>query len=69
MHRYTFGIHMSVYCNIIPNYSQQDTMFLEFIYFYRRSTCFKRFLRPLSGAHNCTYEYSYVLLMMDGGTA
>jgi len=31
---------MSVHRNIITNYSQQDATFLEFIYFYGRSTCF-----------------------------
>ena len=50
---------MSVHRNIITNYSQQDATFLEFIYFYRRSTCFRRFLRPPSGARNCTYSFSY----------
>ena len=30
-----------------------------FIYFYRRSTSFRRFLRPSSGAHNCTYSFRY----------
>ena len=30
-----------------------------FIYFYRRFTCFRRFLRPSSGAHNCTYSFRY----------
>ena len=30
-----------------------------FIYFYGRSTCFRRFLRPSSGAHNCTYIFRY----------
>jgi hypothetical protein len=44
---------------IITNYSQQDARFLEFISFYRRSTCFRRFLRPLSGAHNCTCNFRY----------
>jgi hypothetical protein len=45
---------------IIPNYSQQDATFLDlFIYFYRRSVCFRRFLRPSSGAHNCTYSFRY----------
>ena len=43
--------------NIIPNYSQQVATFLEFIYFYRRCTCFRRFLRLSSGAHNCTYSF------------
>jgi len=28
-----------------------------FINFYRRSTCFRRFLRPSSGARNCTYSF------------
>jgi len=55
----TFHIHISVHRNVIPNYSQQDATFLEFIYFYRRSTCFRRFLRPSSGAHNCTYSFRY----------
>jgi len=50
---------MSVHRNIITNYSQQDANFLEFIYFYRRSTCFRRFLLPLSGAHNRTHSFRY----------
>jgi hypothetical protein len=45
--------------NINPNYNQQDATFLKFIYLYRRSTCFRRFLRPSSGAHNCTYSFRY----------
>ena len=28
-------------------------------HFYSCSTCFRRFLRPSSGAHNCTYIFSY----------
>ena len=47
-------IHMSVQRNIISNYN-----FSGFIYFYRHSTCFRRFLRPSSGAHNCTYSFRY----------
>jgi len=43
----------------ITNYSQQDATFLEIIYFYRHSTCFRRFLLPSSGAHNCTYSLRY----------
>jgi len=50
---------MSVHRNVITNYSQQDATFLEFIYFYRRSTCFRQFLRPSSQAHNCTYSFRY----------
>ena len=30
-----------------------------FISFYRRSTCFRRFLCPSSGVHNCTYSFRY----------
>jgi len=30
-----------------------------FIYSYRRSVCFRRFLLPSSGAHNCTYSFRY----------
>jgi len=59
---YTFDIHMSVHRNIISNYSQQDATFLEFIYFYRRPSCFRRFLSPSSGAHNCTYRCRYCQL-------
>ena len=54
-----FDIYMSVHRNIITNYSQKVATFLEFIYFNRRSTCFRRFLRPSSGAHNCTYSFGY----------
>ena len=54
-----FDIHMSVHRKIIPNYGRQVATFLEFIYFYRRSTCFRRFLRPSSGAHSCTYIFRY----------
>jgi hypothetical protein len=32
-----------------------------FVYFYRRYTCFRRFLRPSSGAHNCTHSFRYCL--------
>jgi len=59
---YDTDIHMSVHRNVITNYSQQDATFLEFIYFYRRSTCFRQFLRPSSGAHNCTYSFRYCQL-------
>jgi hypothetical protein len=50
---------LQAYYFIITNYSQQDATFLECIYFYRRSTCFRRFLRSSSGAHNCTYSFRY----------
>jgi len=49
--------------NTVTNYGQQDATFLEFIYFYRRCTCFRLFLHPSSGAHNCTYSFRYCQLM------
>jgi hypothetical protein len=57
---YIRDICMSLHHNIITDYSQQDAMVLEFIYFYRCCTCFRWFLRPSSGAHNCTYDLSIV---------
>jgi len=30
-----------------------------FIYFYRRSTSFRRFFHSTSGAHNFTYSFRY----------
>ena len=48
-------IHISVHHKYI---SEQDVTFLDvFIYFYRCSTCFMQFLRPSSGAHNCTCSF------------
>ena len=53
-----FDSHVSVHRNIIPNYNEQDAMFLDlFIYFYRHATCFRRSLHPSSEAHNCTYRF------------
>ena len=67
-HKYTiFYIYMPVQRNYNSKLQPTRCNVSWFIYFYRRSTCFRRFLRPSSGAHNCTY--SYVLLTMGGGTA
>jgi hypothetical protein len=38
--------------------------FFLFIYFYKRSTFFRRFLCPSSGAHNCTYSFRYCQLVL-----
>jgi hypothetical protein len=40
----------------ISNYSQQDATFLDLLIF---TDAFRRFLRPSSGAHNCTYSFRY----------
>jgi len=45
---------MSVRCNVIINILPTRCNFPWFIYFSKRSTCFRQFLRPSSGAHNCT---------------
>jgi hypothetical protein len=62
-HSNKFDIHMSVHRNIITNYSQQDATFLEFIYFYRCSTCFRRFLRPYR-EHITVHTVSGILLLL-----
>ena len=45
--------------NIFAEYNQQDANFLILFISVRRSTCFRRFYRPLSGAQNCTYSVRY----------
>jgi hypothetical protein len=54
---------------IFAEYNQQDANFLNLFISVRQSTCFSRFLRPSSGAQNCTYsvrhfsdQYCYLLL-------
>jgi hypothetical protein len=56
---YTVKLH-----SLIRNYSQRDVNFFEFNYFYRRSTCFRQFLRPSSGVNNCTYSFRYCQTML-----
>ena len=54
-----FDINMCVHRNIILNYIQQEATFLDLFICYRRCTCFRRFLRPSSEVHNCTYSVRY----------
>jgi hypothetical protein len=42
-----------------PKYNQQDATFLDLFIYINCSTCFRRFLRPSSGAQNCTYSVWY----------
>jgi len=44
---------------LLPNYNQQDATFLDLSIFTDALTCFRLFLRPSSGAHNCTYSFRY----------
>jgi hypothetical protein len=39
---------------------QQDVTLHNGIYYYKRSTCFGRFLRPSSGAQNCIHSIGYL---------
>jgi len=55
----SFNIHMSVHCNIIPKLQPTRYNVSWFIYFCGRSTCFRPFLRPSSGARNCTCSFRY----------
>ena len=54
-----FDIHMSVHRKYNSKLLQTKYDVSWFVYFYRRSTCFRRFLRPSSGTQNCTYNFRY----------
>ena len=54
-------------------YNQLNATFHNLFISTRRSTCFRRFLRPSSGGQNCTYsvrymsdQYCYLLLALPG---
>ena len=60
--------------NIFAQYNQQDATFLNLFISVRRSTCFRRFFRPSSGAQNCTYSVRYLsdrycYLMLAAGSS
>ena len=42
------------------NYNQQDATLHNDIYYYNCSTCFRKFLRPSSGAQNCIHSIWYL---------
>jgi len=46
--------------NVFAAYNQQDAAFHNLCISVRRSTCFRRFYRPSSGAQNCTYSVRYL---------
>jgi hypothetical protein len=41
-------------------YNQLDTTLYNILYYCQYSTCFRRFLRPSSGAENCTHSIWYM---------
>jgi len=45
--------------SISLKYNQQDAKFSRSIYFYKLLYMFRRFLRPSSGAQNCTHSVRY----------
>ena len=45
--------------NVFPKWNQQNATFRDLFISTKCSTCFRRFLRPSSGAHNCTYSCRY----------
>jgi hypothetical protein len=46
--------------NVFYKYNQQDATLCNIIYCCQCSTCFRRFLRPSSGAQNCTHSVGYM---------
>ena len=52
-------IHTSMYHKCNSKLQPTRCNISGFIYFYRRSTCFRRFLHPSSWARNCTYSFRY----------
>ena len=42
-------------------HNEQDATLHSDIYYYKCSTCFRRFLRPSSGAQNCIQSIGYLL--------
>jgi hypothetical protein len=55
-YRISFGLYDY---KTIPEYNQQDATFLDLFISTNCSTCFRVFLRPSSGAQNCTYSVRY----------
>ena len=45
---------------VLAGCNQQDATFQNFFISARRSTCFRRFFRPSSGAQTCTYSFRYL---------
>ena len=57
LRRYLTIQHESAFCHI--QFTTKKMQCFWIFYFYRCSKCFGRFLRPSSGAHNCTYSFRY----------
>ena len=51
------------YCCKLVSWMRWNTLFFIYL-FLKGSTCFRRFLRPSSGAHNCTHSFRYCQLIL-----
>jgi len=63
-----FDFHISVLHRFISKLQPTRSNVVWFIYFYKFSTCIRRFLSPSSGAPNCTYSFRYcqpILLLAE----
>jgi len=55
--------------NMIFDYNQQDANIFDYL-FLKVSPCFGRFLRPSSGARNCTFNFTYCrTILLQAGIA
>ena len=54
-----FDVHGSVYLKRISKYNQKGANVHYLFISVKCSTCFRRFLRPSSGARNCIYRNGY----------
>ena len=52
-------VHGSVHRKRISKYNQQDATLHNLFISAKCATCFRRFLRPSSGAQNCIYSIGY----------
>ena len=50
---------MGPYIVNVFKHNQQDVTLHSGIYYYKHSACFRRFLRPSSGAQNCIHNIGY----------
>jgi hypothetical protein len=58
IYRLTF---MGLYIvNVFFKHNQQDATLYNILYYCQCCTCFRRFLRPSSGAQNCTHSIWYM---------
>ena len=55
-----FYVHESAHRKCITKYNQEDANLHNLFISTQCSTCLRRFLRPSSGAHKCTYSIGHL---------